>query len=253
MLKLYYTAKREKEKRTFDENGGMLYNKARKRKGMKHMNIKAAIWDLDGTLLNTLDDLAASTNAVLAENGLPTHTVDEVRMFVGNGIGKLIERAVPDGRDNPKFQAVYDAFVAHYGAHSCDHTKPYDGILPMLDALAAKGVKLAIVSNKIDFAVKALSRDYFGNRMQAAIGDDPSRRRKPAPDSVLEAMRQMGVTREETVYIGDSDVDVETARNAGVACCAVSWGFRSVESLKEAGAERIAANPQALLAMLEAL
>ena len=217
----------------------MLYNKARKRKGMKHMNIKAAIWDLDGTLLNTLDDLAASTNAALAENG--------------NGIGKLIERAVPDGRDNPKFQAVYDAFVAHYGAHSRDHTKPYDGILPMLDALAAKGVKLAIVSNKIDFAVKALSRDYFGNRMQAAIGDDPSRRRKPAPDSVLEAMRQMGVTREETVYIGDSDVDVETARNAGVACCAVSWGFRSVESLKEAGAERIAATPQALLAMLEAL
>ena len=231
----------------------MLYNKARKRKGMKHMNIKAAIWDLDGTLLNTLDDLAASTNAALVENGLPTHTVDEVRMFVGNGIGKLIERAVPDGRDNPKFQAVYDAFVAHYGAHSHDHTKPYDGILPMLDALAVKGVKLAIVSNKIDFAVKALSRDYFGNRMQAAIGDDPSRRRKPAPDSVLEAMRQMGVTREETVYIGDSDVDVETARNAGVACCAVSWGFRSVESLKEAGAERIAANPQALLAMLEAL
>ena len=147
----------------------MLYNKARKRKGMKHMNIKAAIWDLDGTLLNTLDDLAASTNAALTENGLPTHTVDEVRMFVGNGIGKLIERALPDGQDNPKFQAVYDAFVAHYGAHSRDHTKPYDGILPMLDALAAKGVKLAIVSNKIDFAVKALSRDYF--RQSDAGGD----------------------------------------------------------------------------------
>ena len=148
------------------------------------MNIKAAIWDLDGTLLNTLDDLAASTNAALAANGLPTHTTDEVRMFVGNGIGKLIERAVPNGRENPKFQAVYDAFVAHYGAHSRDRTKPYDGILPMLDALAAQGVKLAIVSNKIDFAVKALSRDYFGERMQAAIGDDPSRRRKPAPASV---------------------------------------------------------------------
>ena len=139
------------------------------------MNIKAAIWDLDGTLLNTLDDLAASTNAALAANGLPTHTTDEVRMFVGNGIGKLIERAVPNGRENPKFQAVYDAFVAHYGAHSRDRTKPYDGILPMLDALAAQGVKLAIVSNKIDFAVKALSRDYFGERMQAAIGDDPGR------------------------------------------------------------------------------
>ena len=217
------------------------------------MNIKAAIWDLDGTLLNTLDDLAASTNAALAANGLPTHTVDEVRLFVGNGIGKLIERAVPNGRENPKFQTVYDAFVAHYGAHSRDRTKPYDGILPMLDALAARGVKLAIVSNKIDFAVKELSRDYFGTRMQAAIGDDPSRRRKPAPDSVLEAMRLMGVTREETVYIGDSDVDVETARNAGVVCCAVSWGFRSAQSLKDAGAERIAANPQELLAMLEAL
>ncbi len=217
------------------------------------MNIKAAIWDLDGTLLNTLDDLAASTNAALAANGLPTHTVDEVRLFVGNGIGKLIERAVPNGRENPKFQTVYDAFVAHYGAHSRDRTKPYDGILPMLDALAARGVKLAIVSNKIDFVVKELSRDYFGTRMQAAIGDDPSRRRKPAPDSVLEAMRLMGVTREETVYIGDSDVDVETARNAGVVCCAVSWGFRSAQSLKDAGAERIAANPQELLAMLEAL
>ena len=203
------------------------------------MNIKAAIWDLDGTLLNTLDDLAASTNAALAANGLPTHTTDEVRMFVGNGIGKLIERAVPNGRENPKFQAVYDAFVAHYGAHSRDHTKPYDGILPMLDALAAQGVKLAIVSNKIDFAVKELSR--------------PGRRRKPAPDSVLEAMRQLGVTRAETVYIGDSDVDVETARNAGVACCAVSWGFRSVQCLRDAGAARIAANPQELLAMLEAL
>ena len=131
----------------------MLYNKAQKRKGMKHMNIKAAIWDLDGTLLNTLDDLAASTNAALTENGLPTHTVDEVRMFVGNGIGKLIERAVPDGRDNPKFQAVYDAFVAHYGAHSRDHTKPYDGILPMLDALAAKGVTLVVT---VDTGVTAV-------------------------------------------------------------------------------------------------
>ena len=217
------------------------------------MNIKAAIWDLDGTLLNTLEDLAVSTNAALAANGLPMHTVDEVRLFVGNGIGKLIERAVPNGRENPKFQAVYDAFVAHYGAHSRDHTKPYDGVMELLDALSAKGVKLAIVSNKIDFAVKELSRDYFGARMQAAIGDDPSRRRKPAPDSVLEAMRQMGVTKAETVYIGDSDVDVKTARNAGVACCAVSWGFRSVQSLKDAGAERIAANPQELLAMLEAM
>ena len=129
--------------------------------------------------------------------------------------------------------------------------RPNAGKSSLLNALL--GVKLAIVSNKIDFAVKELSRDYFGERMQAAIGDDPGRRRKPAPDSVLEAMRQLGVTRAETVYIGDSDVDVETARNAGVACCAVSWGFRSVQCLRDAGAARIAANPQELLAMLEAL
>ena len=217
------------------------------------MRYSVILFDLDGMILNTLDDLAASTNRALAKNGLPTRSTEEVRRFVGNGIRLLIERAVPNGRENPKFQAVYDAFVTHYGAHSRDHTKPYDGILPMLDALAAQGVKLAIVSNKIDFAVKELSRDYFGERMQAAIGDDPGRRRKPAPDSVLEAMRQLGVTRAETVYIGDSDVDVETARNAGVACCAVSWGFRSVQCLRDAGAARIAANPQELLAMLEAL
>ena len=215
------------------------------------MNIKAAIWDLDGTLLNTLDDLAASTNAALAANGLPTHTTDEVRMFVGNGIGKLIERAVPNGRENPKFQAVYDAFVAHYGAHSRDRTKPYDGILPMLDALAAQGVKLAIVSNKIDFAVKALSRDYFGERMQAAIGDDPSRRRKPAPDSVLEAMRQLGVTRAETVYIGDSDVDYATAKNAGVDCILVEWGFRDRAFLESLGATVFAKKPEDILDIVE--
>jgi len=218
---------------------------------MKRMNIKAAIWDLDGTLLNTLDDLAASTNAALAANGLPTHTTDEVRMFVGNGIGKLIERAVPNGRENPKFQAVYDAFVAHYGAHSRDRTKPYDGILPMLDALAAQGVKLAIVSNKIDFAVKALSRDYFGGRMQAAIGDDPSRRRKPAPDSVLEAMRQLGVTRAETVYIGDSDVDYATAKNAGVDCILVEWGFRDRAFLESLGATVFAKKPEDILDIVE--
>lgn len=217
------------------------------------MRIKAVLWDLDGTLLDTLDDLAASTNAALAQYGLPQRTRDEVRAFVGNGVRKLIERAVPQGTDEATVGRVYDAFVAHYGLHSRDHTRPYDGVIPMLDALLAGGVRLAIVSNKIDFAVKALSRAYFGERMSSAVGDAPGRRRKPAPDSVMEAMRQMGVAPEETAYVGDSDVDVETARNAGVACCAVSWGFRSERCLREAGAERIAATPQELLRLLEAL
>jgi len=218
------------------------------------MKIKAVIWDLDGTLLNTLDDLAASTNWALAQCGLPVRTTDEVRRFVGNGVHKLIERAVPqDGAEHPQFQQVLSAFVEHYGAHSKDHTAPYDGVMDALDSLLSRGVKLAIVSNKIDFAVKALSRDYFGERMLSAVGDDPSRRKKPAPDSVLEAMRQLGVSAGETVYVGDSDVDVITAKNAGIPCVGVTWGFRDENCLREAGAVHIAHTAAELLDIIEAL
>lgn len=210
------------------------------------MNIKAVIWDLDGTLLNTLDDLAASVNAALAMNGMPLRSTEEVRAFVGNGIRNLMMRAVPGGEANPAFDKALEDFIRHYGAHSRDRTRPYDGILEMLDKLSAAGVKHAIVSNKIDFAVKELSRAYFGERMCAAIGDDPSRARKPAPDSVFAAMREMGVTAQETVYVGDSDVDVLTARNAGVPCVAVLWGFRDEACLRAAGAERLARTPDEL-------
>ena len=217
------------------------------------MNIKAVIWDLDGTLLNTLDDLAASVNAALAMNGMPLRSTEEVRAFVGNGIRNLMMRAVPDGEANPAFDKALEDFTRHYGAHSRDRTRPYDGILETLDRLSAEGVKHAIVSNKIDFAVKALSRAYFGERMCAAIGDDPSRARKPAPDSVLAAMREMGVTAQETVYVGDSDVDVLTARNAGVPCVAVLWGFRDEACLRAAGAERLARTPDELREIIERL
>lgn len=217
------------------------------------MNIKAVIWDLDGTLLNTLDDLAASVNAAFAMNGMPLRSTEEVRAFVGNGIRNLMMRAVPDGEANPAFDKALEDFTRHYGAHSRDRTRPYDGILEMLDRLSAVGVKHAIVSNKIDFAVKELSRAYFGERMCAAIGDDPSRARKPAPDSVLAAMREMGVTAQETVYVGDSDVDVLTARNAGVPCVAVLWGFRDEACLRAAGAGRLARTPDELREIIERL
>ena len=217
------------------------------------MNIKAVIWDLDGTLLNTLDDLAASVNAALAMNGMPLRSTEEVCAFVGNGIRKLMMRAVPDGEANPAFDKALEDFTRHYGAHSRDRTRPYDGILETLDRLSAAGVKHAIVSNKIDFAVKALSRAYFGERMCAAIGDDPSRAKKPAPDSVLAAMREMGVSAQETVYVGDSDVDVLTARNAGVPCVAVLWGFRDEACLRAAGAERLARTPDELREIIERL
>ena len=210
--------------------------------------IKAAVFDLDGTLLDTLDDLAASTNAALEKKGLPVRTMQEVRSFVGNGIGNLIARALPDGgAEHPQYQEVLDAFVAHYAEHSRDNTKPYDGITDMLDALDQKGIKLAIVSNKVDFAVKELSALYFGQRMMASIGDHPSRARKPAPDSVFAALKTMGISAEEAVYVGDSDVDVFTAHNAGMPCCAVTWGFRSEESLIAAGADYVAHTPQELL------
>ena len=218
------------------------------------MKVKAVIFDLDGTLLNTLDDLAASTNAALAMHGIAQRSVEEVRGFVGNGVRKLIERAMPEaGEHHPQFQQVFDAFVAHYAVHSKDMTRPYDGIMEALDTMATKGLKLAIVSNKIDFAVKELSRLYFGSRMLAAIGDDPSRARKPAPDSVFAAMQIMGVSADEAVYVGDSDVDVFTAHNAGLPCLAVSWGFRSEESLRAAGADHIAHAPQQMLDIIDAM
>ncbi|MBE5800026.1 MAG: HAD family hydrolase [Clostridiales bacterium] len=216
------------------------------------MKVKAVIFDLDGTLLNTLDDLAASVNAALAQHDLPVRTLDEVRAFVGNGVRNLIIRAMPEkGEAHPMFQQVLDAFIAHYAVHSKDMTRPYDGIMDALDALLEKGAKLAIVSNKIDFAVKELSSLYFGKRMLAAIGDDPSRARKPAPDSVFAAMEILGVGADEAVYVGDSDVDVFTAHNAGLPCLAVSWGFRSEESLKTAGAEYIAHTPKEMLKIID--
>ena len=217
------------------------------------MAIRAILWDLDGTLLDTLGDLAASTNAALAMHAMPARTLDEIRAFVGNGVKKLIERAVPAGTPEEETGRVLSSFIDHYAQHSNDTTCPYPGVIELLDRLAVRGIRMGVVSNKIDFAVKELSERYFGQRMHVAVGDDPSRRRKPAPDSVLEAMRLMGALPEETVYIGDSEVDVQTAANAGLVCVAVSWGFRSRENLIAAGAQRIAATADELETMLNNL
>ena len=215
------------------------------------MAIRAVLWDLDGTLLDTLGDLAASVNAALAAHGMPQRTIDEVRAFVGNGVAKLVERAVPKGTDTETEKQVLADFVAHYAQHSSDTTRPYDGVMALLDGLLERGIRMGVVSNKIDFAVKQLSAQYFGGRMLVSVGDDPARKKKPAPDSVWEAMRQLGVSPEETVYVGDSEVDVQTAKNAGLCCLAVSWGFRSEACLREAGAEHVFATPAALEKALE--
>ncbi len=221
-----------------------------RKKRVIFMRYDAVIFDLDGTLLNTLDDLAAAVNAALTACGYPTRTLDEVRAFVGNGVAKLIHRAVPAGTAPEEEARCLERFRAHYLVHMRDQTAPYSGILPLLDALQQAGIAVAVVSNKFDAAVKELCRDYFGPRVPVALGESPSVRKKPAPDTVFAALRALDVPADRAVYVGDSDVDIETARNAGTACISVSWGFRDSAFLYAHGTSCIADTPQALAALL---
>lgn len=203
--------------------------------------VNTVIFDLDGTLLDTLGDLTDATNYALAEcgypGGCPLRTEEEVRSFVGNGIRKLIERSLPEGADEATVEAGLSRFKTYYEAHMTDRTAPYDGIDELLDRLHTAGYRLAIVSNKADFAVQMLRERYFAQTIPLAVGETAGIGRKPAPDGLLAAMERLGSAPEETVYIGDSDVDIETARNAGVECISVTWGFRSVGFLLARGAE----------------
>ncbi len=216
------------------------------------MKYQALIFDLDGTLLDTLDDLWDSVNAVLAKYGYPLKTRDEVCAAVGNGIAILIARVLPAGREDPAFDRVLADFKAYYGEHCEDKTAPYAGIPEMLAELKAAGVKMAIVSNKADFAVKQLAKAWFGDTIKIAIGENEAAgiRKKPAPDTVDLALRELGLTREDAAYVGDSEVDVQTAQNAGMPCLSVTWGFRSRETLLAAGADHLLDTP---VRMLDAL
>lgn len=205
------------------------------------------IFDLDGTLLSTLDDLASSTNYALRWAGMPERTIDEVRKFVGNGVKKLMERAIPDGLDNPRFDETYQTFREHYLKHNLDTTRPYDGIMEMLEALKTKGKKIAVVSNKFYAATQDLTAHFFAGTISVAIGERENIRKKPAPDTVLEALRQLGATKDTAVYIGDSDVDIETARNSGMPCVSVLWGFRDRDFLLTHGATTLIESPSELI------
>ena len=208
---------------------------------------KTYIFDLDGTLLNTLGDLAASTNYALRQYGMPEHTIDDVRRSVGNGVGKLIERALPGGLTNPQYEDVLATFRKHYMLHSLDTTAPYPGIESLLHSLRSHGCNVAVVSNKFYNATVELCRHFFADTVEVAIGERENIRRKPAPDTVFEAMRQLGVTGEDTVYVGDSDVDVATARNSGIPCISVLWGFRDRDFLIEHGATTFVNTPEDIL------
>ena len=197
-----------------------------------------AIFDLDGTLLDTLDDLTDSMNYMLGKHNFPLRTRDEVRNFVGNGVRKLVERAAPpeykaDGGFIDKF---YDDFSLYYNSHSDIKTSPYPGTLDMLDKLLENGFDIAIVSNKIDSAVKDLSMKFFGERIKAAIGEKPSIRHKPEPDMVFMAMEKMDADKGNSIYIGDSEVDIQTAKNSGIPCISVLWGFKDRKFLEMSGA-----------------
>ena len=215
------------------------------------------VFDLDGTLLDTLQDLANSVNYALRQNGMPEHTIDDIRRFVGNGVRLLMERAVPDGAQNPLFETVFDSFRQHYMRHSLDTTRPYDGIPELIHELKARGCQMAVVSNKMMAATQELVRHFFPD-IPVAIGEHEAAgiRKKPAPDTVYEALRQLGIIHHpssiihhpsDIVYVGDSDVDLATARNSGLPCISVLWGFRSRDFLLAHGATTFAERPADIL------
>jgi len=195
-------------------------------------NIRTVIFDLDGTLLDTLEDLTDSSNVIMERFGFPTHTIPEIRAAVGNGLRVLIQRIVPEGTSEEVVQQAFEAFRTYYVEHCNSKTRPYDGILELLGRLKVKGYKTAVVSNKADEAVKLLLEEHFPGLIDASMGMKDGIRRKPAPDSVFAVMHELGAEKESTVYVGDSDVDKATADNAGLACISVTWGFRARELLQ---------------------
>lgn len=207
-----------------------------------------AVFDLDGTLLNTLDDLFVSVNHALRENGCPERTKDEVRAALGNGMKALVHLCAPEGASPELEEAIGATFKPHYAAHCEDHTAPYPGIPEMLERLRAAGVRLAVVSNKGDFAVQELIARQFPDAFDAVLGECEERgiRKKPAPDMVEAAIKRLGAPREGLVYIGDSEVDLATAANVGCDCVICSWGFRSRDQLVADGARTIVDTPDQL-------
>lgn len=209
------------------------------------------VFDMDGTLLNTLEDLRDAMNHILKKYGYEEKSLEEVRRAVGNGAGRFMKDMLPQGEADPAYGKLLKEYGEYYQAHCQVKTRPYDGILPMLDQLREQEVRVAIVSNKGDGAVKELNRQYFGSAIGTAVGERPGIRRKPEPDSVLEALRILGSSRERSVYVGDSEVDYHTAANAGMTCVLVSWGFRDREQLLQLKPDYLIDRPEELLKILE--
>ena len=217
------------------------------------MKKQLIIFDLDGTLLNTLDDLADSTNIMLKHFNYPARTKEEVRNFVGNGVAKLIERAIPDGKNNPKFEDCLNMFKQIYPKNMYYKTAPYPHIIEMLETLKINGYKTAVVSNKFDLAVKDLCKNYFPNLIDFASGENEAGgiKKKPAPDTVLNVLKFFGLENSDAIYVGDSEVDIQTAKNCGMECISVIWGFKDKEFLINNGAKIIADKPSQITHFLD--
>ncbi len=211
------------------------------------MKYKAVIFDLDGTLMDSLKDLAISVNHALACMNMPQHTIEEIKQFVGNGARRLIELSVESGSSQEQIEECFSLFRQHYACHCMDYTCLYNGIQELLENLKDNGVKLAIVSNKPQFGVTELYKSFFSSTIDVAIGEAAPLRRKPYADMVVEAMKRLGVKPEESIYVGDSDVDIMTARNANLPCISVLWGFRDKDFLTKNGATIFAEKPSDIL------
>lgn len=214
-------------------------------------NYDTVIFDLDGTLLNTLEDLADAVNFVMRANQYPERTIEEVRHFVGNGIRRLMEQAVPEHVIGEEFERVFEEFKKYYTEHCQNKTCAYEGIMPLLGCLYEKGYAMAIVSNKNHAAVCELNDIYFKEYITVAIGQKDGIRKKPAPDTVIQAIKELGKDKEKAIYVGDSEVDFATAKNSGMDCALVTWGFRTVEELAEFSPTAFIDKPEDLFGVLE--
>ena len=214
------------------------------------MKYELAIFDMDGNILDTLEDLTDSLNYALSLSKYPTRTLEEVRSFVGNGLRKLIERATPSKTSKEALEKVFVDFTSYYPNHCFDKTKPYAGIIEVIQTLRNQGIKTAVVSNKANYAVQILCKQYFDGLFDFAVGEQEGVQKKPAPDSVNLVIDKLNAKYSDCVYIGDSDVDIQTAANAKIDCISVTWGFRDVDFLTEQGANIIVSSPEELLSIL---
>ena len=215
------------------------------------MHYTSVLFDLDGTLLDTLGDLTAAMNRTLTRHGLPERTRQQMRAALGNGARRLMELSVPAGTDGALFETLLAEYNADYAAHCRIETAPYPGVHAHQRQLHAQPRKHAIVTNKPDEAVRALRADFFAGTISIAVGEKTGIRRKPAPDTLLAAMAQLGADAASTVYVGDSEVDIATARAAGLPCISVLWGFRDRDALEQAGAQQFAADADELARLLD--